>query len=362
MGAIDEIAYPPVDAISSIRYSPDGNTLLVGAWDSNIHIYTRNGEAWQLSSKIPSEAPILDLAWNADSTTFYAVGLGHEVVSYTANEGESSRVVLSTHSQAANKVAYSAQHHILLSTSWDGTLHIHEPPQNGAAGRYVSVELPAKPFALSLTTDRAVVVMAERKVHVYDLQALSALVPRAGDTTGEQQAIAVTPWQTRDSNLKFMARDLACMPSGEGFAASSIEGRVSVEWFDPVQNENAYAFKCHREKTTVKTEEGEDKPLDVIYPVNAIAFHPEHGSFATGGGDGVVALWDAKTKRRIRQYPKLPASVLALEFSGDGKELVIGISPGFEDGQEDAEPNPELIKIFVRTMGPDEAKGKPAKK
>ncbi|EME41026.1 hypothetical protein DOTSEDRAFT_74538 [Dothistroma septosporum NZE10] len=362
MGAIDEIAYPPVDAISSIRYSPNGSTLLVSAWDKNIHIYTRSGETWQLSSKIPCERPILDLAWNADSANFYVVGLDRQVVSYNADEGESSRNVLSTHSRASNKVAYSAQHNIILSTSWDGTLHVHEPPKDGAAGRYVSVELPTKPFALSLTSDRAVVVMAERKVHVYDLQALSALVPQAGETADEQQSIAVEPLQQRESNLKFMARSLACMPSGEGFASSSIEGRVAVEWFDAVQNQNQYAFKCHREKTIVKTDSGEDRPLDIIYPVNAIAFHPDHGSFATGGGDGVVALWDAKSKRRIRQYPKLPASVLALEFSKDGKELAIGISPGFEDGKEKEDPDPELIKIFVRTMGPDEAKGKPAKK
>ncbi len=34
-----------------------------------------------------------------------------------------------------------------------------------------------------------------------------------------------------------------------------------------------YAFKCHR-----KTEDGKD----VVYPVNAMSFHPI-GTFATGG-------------------------------------------------------------------------------
>ena len=35
-----------------------------------------------------------------------------------------------------------------------------------------------------------------------------------------------------------------------------------------------YAFKCHRKSDTGK---------DTVYPVNAIAFHPIHGTFASGG-------------------------------------------------------------------------------
>lgn len=35
-----------------------------------------------------------------------------------------------------------------------------------------------------------------------------------------------------------------------------------------------YAFKCHRKSDTGR---------DTVYPVNAIAFHPIHGTFASGG-------------------------------------------------------------------------------
>lgn len=40
---------------------------------------------------------------------------------------------------------------------------------------------------------------------------------------------------------------------------------------------------------------------DVIYPVNAIAFHPKHGTFATGGSDGIVNIWDGANKKRLCQ-------------------------------------------------------------
>lgn len=140
------------------------------------------------------------------------------------------------------------------------------------------------------------------------------------------------------------------MPNDAGYASSSIEGRVAVEWFDPSEDSQArkYAFKCHRQPAP----EGDGS--DIVYPVNALAFHPVHGTFASGGGDGVVALWDGVAKRRIRQYQKYTTSVAAVAFSNDGKYLAIATSPGFED---DALVEGEN-KLFIRELGPTEAQAK----
>ena len=84
-----------------------------------------------------------------------------------------------------------------------------------------------------------------------------------------------------------------------------------------------------------------------------------HGTFASGGGDGFVALWDGLAKRRIRQYQRYPASVAGLAFSADGRWLAIAVSPGFEDGKE--EVGEGTVKIFVREFFYGEAKGKGVK-
>lgn len=57
------------------------------------------------------------------------------------------------------------------------------------------------------------------------------------------------------------------MPNGQGYASSSIEGRVAVEFFDASDEsqKRKYAFKCHRQA---------EGGVDVVYPVNALAFHP----------------------------------------------------------------------------------------
>lgn len=242
-------------------------------------------------------------------------------------------------------VVYSKEHNLVVSASWDSTLHVHKttPGVNPA-----TISLPSKPFALSLTPTKLVVAMASRALHIYDLRSLSMFVDQSGNEPPPNK-LEIEPWQRRESSLKFMTRTVACMPDDAGYASSSIEGRVAVEWFDPSSEsqDRKYAFKCHRQNV-----EG----VDVVYPVNALAFHPLFGTFASGGGDGVVALWDGIAKRRIRQYQKYPSSVVALSFSSNGKYLAIGISPGLEDGKEDVTEGP--VRVYIRVLGETEAKGK----
>ena len=246
-------------------------------------------------------------------------------------------------------MVYSPETKILVSASWDSTLHIHFPPNSSHPAN--TIRLPSKPFALSLSESKLVVAMASRALHIYDLKSLSMLASQVSQPP--PNGLEVEPWQRRESSLKFMTRAVVCMPNDAGYACSSIEGRVAVEWFDPSATSQArkYAFKCHRQQ-------GPDG-VDVVYPVNALAFHPVHGTFASGGSDGVVALWDAVAKRRIRQYQRYSASVAGMAFSADGKFLAVAISPGFEDGQEDMADG--IVKVFIRELSESEAKSKGAK-
>lgn len=251
-----------------------------------------------------------------------------------------AQTVLSTHSQGVRNILYSAERNLLISASWDSTLHLHDLSN---PGDFSAISLPSKPFSLSASATKLVVAMASRAVNIYELSALASAAKAGGETA------TVEPWQRRESSMKYMTRAVACMPNDAGYSSSSIEGRVAVEWFDPSDESQSrkYAFKCHRQNV-----EGQD----VVYPVNALAYHPVHGTFATGGGDGVVALWDAVAKRRIRQYQKFPASVQTIEFSADGKFMAVGVSPGFEDGVDDVPDG--VIKVFIRELSDTEAQGK----
>ncbi|KAL2003992.1 hypothetical protein VTN02DRAFT_1055 [Thermoascus thermophilus] len=348
------VASPPTDAISALKFSPepDSTRFVVSSWDKNVYLYDlrdENGNVGEgkLLQKFEHRAPVLDVCFGENENEIFTAGLDWDVRKIDVQS--STQTVLSSHDAGVRCVVYSKEHGLVISASWDSTLHIHRNDPN-IDSFPATIPLPSKPFSLSLTPTKLVVAMASRALHIYDLKSLALLFDQSDREPPNK--IELEPWQRRESSLKFMTRAVACMPNDDGYASSSIEGRVAVEWFDPSPESQArkYAFKCHRQ--TVDN-------VDVVYPVNALTFHPIHGTFASGGGDGVVALWDGIAKRRIRQYQKYPSSVAALSFSSNGMYLAIAISPGFEDGKEDVSEG--TVEIYVRKLGETEAKGKGAK-
>lgn len=178
----------------------------------------------------------------------------------------------------------------ILTGSWDHHLKLWDPRSPTCSGSYNQGE---KVYTLSVCGDKLVVGTALRKILVWDIRNMSYTV------------------QKRESNLKYQTRAIRCFPNKQGFVLSSIEGRVAVEYFDtsPEVQKKKYAFKCHRIK-----EDG----LERIYPVNAISFHPTHNTFATGGSDGYVNIWDGFNKKRLCQFHQYNTSVVSLSFSYNG--------------------------------------------
>ncbi|KAM7217059.1 WD40-repeat-containing domain protein [Rhypophila decipiens] len=344
-----EVAQPPNDAISSLEFAPESSKLIVSSWDKNVYLYDIGANGADEATLIRSfefRAPVLDVCFGANDDEAFVGGLDQQVYKLDLTTGE--QTALSQHNAAVRSLAYSREHSILVSASWDLTLHIHDTSSSPSAPQpTITIQLPGKPHAMASSPSKLVVAMTARLVHIYDLPTLSKALQ------SQTPASEITPWQQRESSLKFLTRAVACMPNDAGYATSSIEGRVAVEWFEDTEASQArkYAFKCHRQ--AANDEEGGD----IVYPVNALAFHPKFGTFASGGGDASVALWDAEAKRRMRQLTKFPDSVAALAFSGDGKFLAIGACPGFQTGMEDYSGEGRT-HIVIRELGETEAKGK----
>lgn len=196
-----------------------------------------------------------------------------------------------------------------MSGGWDGAVKVWDI-RNGNNAKIHEAAVAGKVFGMDLRSHVLVVATSGREVVVYDLRNFNH------------------PLETRESPLKYQTRCVRVFPSLDGYAMGSIEGRVALEYFGDASAEKkrSYAFKCHRGKVDDHV---------VVYPVNAIAFHPTLGTFATGGCDGVVNLWDGDNKKRITQLPKFPTSIAALEFNHDGSTLAIAASYTYEEGEKE---------------------------
>ncbi|KAH6564551.1 hypothetical protein BASA50_008770 [Batrachochytrium salamandrivorans] len=319
-----ELADPPTDGISSVEFSKtDKNLLAVSSWDKSVSIY--DVVANRTVARYTHKAAVLDVAFSATASVVYSGGLDRALRRFdVASKIETS---LGTHEEAISCVNYSKEINQPVTGSWDKYIKLWDDrlpiPLTGSYAH------PEKIYSISITQYKLVVAMAGRGIYIYDLRNMSETLQR------------------RESSLKFMTRCVSCIPGGEGFASCSVEGRVAVEYFDPAEEVQAknYSFKCHRLVVN---------GIDTIYPVNTLAYHPKYGTFASGGADGVVNIWDGFNKKRIKQYPKYPTSVSSLSFNWDGSLLAVASSYTFEEGEKDHPPD----SIYIRTINETEVRPK----
>ncbi|UZJ52075.1 hypothetical protein CBS101457_001395 [Exobasidium rhododendri] len=343
---------PPNDPVSSLTFNPNpakANELLVASWDKTVRFYrlvksdeAASSSSEQLTSQVQlvhtfqHEAAVLDVCWISD-TLAASGGLDRRVRLLNLETGQSN--IIGKHNAAISRVKYSSTSNLLLSSSWDSSLKVWDPLIPSPT-LLRTISLPDKVLAMDLSppfphtslpdqssvsiidpTPRAVVGMAGRHIHIYNLAKWREEVDRV-KAGGQEDEQVWNAEQKRESSLKFMVRDIRCMPSGDGYATSSVEGRIAVEFFDTSSESQAkkYAFKCHRQIID---------GIDTVYPVNAMAFHPVHATFASLGGDAIISIWDPLAKKRIRQYPKMVSPLSSGAISSDGATLAT--ASGFEN-------------------------------
>ena len=230
---------------------------------------------------------------------------------------------------AADKVGVSCLHalhgdhaNLVASAGWHKQFHLWDIRQSSTTSAVCTLDLPGKAFGMDYDPDhqRLVVATAGRRTCLIDIRS-----PTSAEISLD-----------RESSLKFQTRCISFFPGGNSFALGSVEGRVGVEFLEELglAGGKKYAFKCHRVN-------------DTVYPVNCLAFHPKfHGTFATGGCDGTVVLWDGLHKKKLTSLPAFPTSISAMAFNHDGSQMAIAASYTYEEGDRE-HPRDE---IYIRPM------------
>ncbi|XP_034948678.1 mitotic checkpoint protein BUB3 [Chelonus insularis] len=320
-----KIKNPPTDAISAVEFGPNSTQfLLVSSWDSTVRLYDIHTNSMRLKYS-HDDLPVLDVAFQ-DAVHAYSGGLGNTLKMYDINAN--AETLMGTHDKAIRKIEYCSSVNAILTGGWDAAVKLWDPRTPTCVGTYLQ---PDTVLALSVCGDKFVVGTAKRKVCIWDLRNMAGM------------------FQRRESSLKYQTRCIKGFPNEQGYVLSSIEGRVAVEYLDttPEAQKKKYAFKCHRIK---------ENGVENIYPVNAISFHNTYNTFATGGSDGYVNIWDGFNKKRLCQFHKYNAGVAALCFSHDGSVLAIGVS--FLDVEETTPNVQDEKEIYIRYVNDQETKPK----
>lgn len=142
---------------------------------------------------------------------------------------------------------------------------------------------------------------------------------------------------SNDSKLLAAFYFYSKFPSITGFALGSVEGRVAIQYVNPLNPKDNFTFKCHR---TNGAPGGYQEiyavrffpslylslPMyhqislqSIFFQVNDIAFHPVHGTLATVGSDGTFSFWDKDARTKLKPSEVMEQSIVKCAFSHNGQ-------------------------------------------
>ena len=220
-----EISQAPKDGISCLKFSPnDPMLLLCSSWDKSVTLYQDTDTIYSYQHK----APVLDCCFSSDSTKIYSVGLDRTLKAVSIETQTEN--LLGTHEDGISCVATDSSQELIVTGSWDSSVKLWD--QRIENPLINNLEQQGKVFSLDIFENMLVVALSGRQIQIYDLR-----------NTRET-------YQSKESSLKYMTRKVACMTDGKGYATSSIEGRVAIDFFDQSAESQAlkFSFKCHRQK------------------------------------------------------------------------------------------------------------------
>uniref|UniRef100_A0A3Q1IXU7 Rae1 protein homolog n=1 Tax=Anabas testudineus TaxID=64144 RepID=A0A3Q1IXU7_ANATE len=287
-----EVTSPPDDSISCLAFSPPtmpGNFLIGGSWANDVRCWEvqDNGQTVPKAQQMHT-GPVLDACWSDDGSKVFTASCDKTAKMWDLNSNQAMQI---------------AQH--------DGPIKaIHW--------------IKAPNYSCIMT----VVATAERGLIVYQLE----------NQPSEFRRI--------DSPLKHQHRCVAIFKDKQnkptGFALGSIEGRVAIHYINPPNPaKDNFTFKCHRSNGTNTT-----TPQD-IYAVNAISFHPVHGTLATVGSDGRFSFWDKDARTKLKTSEQLDQPITACCFNHNGNIFAYASSYDWSKGHEYYNPQKKNY-IFLR--------------
>jgi len=160
-------------------------------------------------------------------------------------------------------------------------------------------------------------------------------------------------YKTLQSPLKWQTRVVSCFKDATGFAVGSIEGRCAIQYVEDKDASLNFSFKCHRDPPSGN--------MTNVYSVNAISFHPIHGTFSTAGSDGTFHFWDKDAKHRLKGYPTAGGTISATDFNSSGTIFAYAVSYDWSKGYASNTPQ-YPNKVMMHGIVGDECKPRPSVK
>ncbi|KAH6639697.1 Poly(A)+ RNA export protein [Boeremia exigua] len=330
----------PTDSIQDLQFSPANDFLAVASWDKKVYIYEVAGNGANGKWLFECQGHVLGLGWSKDGSRVAAGdSTGHlNIVDFrnVAASGQVQAQQAKAHEEAIKCVRWfqTGGQDYVATGSWDKTVKFWD--LKGAAA-VATLQCQDRVYSMDIKDQLLVVATAERHINMINLNEPTKI------------------YKTIISPLKWQTRVVSCFTDASGFAVGSIEGRCAIQYVEDKDTTLNFSFKCHRQQ------DPSQRDVAKVYSVNAISFHPQHGTFSTAGSDGTFHFWDKDAKHRLKGYPEVGGSITATAFSRNGDIFAYAVSYDWSKGFSGNTPQ-YPIKIKLHPVIGDECKPRPGTK
>ncbi|EOD47930.1 hypothetical protein GTA08_BOTSDO00280 [Neofusicoccum parvum] len=361
-----QINSPPTDSISEIAFSPVSDILAASSWDGSVYVWSIDGNGQSApATSFKFEAPALCCAWALDGSCI--VGAGADKTAKRIDLGGSpTPVTVAQHDQPIRSIKMTNinQTPVLVTGSWDKTVKYWDVRASNLQPAIV-INAQERIYTMDAKDKLLVVGTADRYIDIINLDNPN------------------TFYKTMQSPLKWQTRVVSCFTDATGFAVGSIEGRCAIQYVeekdascssnpqqrnnknlivskwmkkasDPIDSSN-FSFKCHRQTDSTQ------RDVAKVFSVNAISFHPQHGTFSTAGSDGTFHFWDKDAKHRLKGYPEVGGPITSTAFNASGSIFAYAVSYDWSKGYAHNNQNIST-KIMLHPVQADECKPRPGSK
>jgi len=292
------------DAVNAVAFLMDGRMVTAGP-DAKVAI-------WTLGRQQPDRvfeghvAPIVSLAVSPDGARLASASWDHTVRIWSLSDG--AQQVLEGHSQNVNAVAFTPDGRSLVSVGYDRELRIW--PLAGGTPSVIALAAPLNVVAVA-PDGEIVTGGADGKLR---------FLMSDGQESGELQALQ-TPIVA-----------LAISPDGASVTVAGIGGVV--------------AAIDRKARSTART------MVDPGSPVWSVAFLPDNVTLLTGGADGKIRRWNARTGEPVgSSLQATPRDPLAAYAGDHGAEVFRACVACHTLSEKDAQrAGPTLAGLYGRRI------------
>lgn len=270
-------------SVLSLDFSPNGDKLVCGDWNSTVRLLDVANEETLLIMEGHCNR-VQSVVFSPCGAQIASASHDKTMRLWSSETGE-CHFVLGDHPSYVTKVAYMSNGRRLVSCSDDGTICVWDPETGRVVDTWNTPRLYVRCIAMSADGQQGALAFGYKQSRIQLLSMVTGELGPVLESTGDITCIAFSP-------------------NGQWIASSGKDNTI-IMW-DISSGQLVSSFSAHVNKIT------------------ACTFSPDSLQIASGDSSGSLRLWDVNTNDNISTFDSQPlvGGALFVAFASDGRHIL----------------------------------------